>query len=173
MNIEIRPYRPDDCPELAELFYDTVHTVNRADYSNEQLNAWASGHVDINAWNRSFLSHKTVIAEIGSVIVGFGDIDISVECSICAKGYIDRLYVHRDYQRRGIGRAIISALEKYATENAVREITTYASLTAKPFFEAMGYTFVCRNEAERNGVTLDNCIMKKYYDNVLKYQDGY
>ncbi len=26
--MQIRTYRPSDCEETAELFYDTVHTVN-------------------------------------------------------------------------------------------------------------------------------------------------
>lgn len=32
-------YRPADCRELAELFYDTVHTINAGDYTEEQLTA--------------------------------------------------------------------------------------------------------------------------------------
>lgn len=42
----IRKYRPEDCAEMAKLFYDTVHTVNAADYTEPQLNAWATGEVD-------------------------------------------------------------------------------------------------------------------------------
>ena len=34
--MEIREYRPEDCRELAALFYDTVHEVNAADYTKEQ-----------------------------------------------------------------------------------------------------------------------------------------
>ena len=37
--MQIRKYRPSDCRELAELFYDTVHTVNAGDYTKEQLDA--------------------------------------------------------------------------------------------------------------------------------------
>ena len=54
--MQIRKYRPSDCRELAELFYDTVHTVNAGDYTKEQLDAWATGHVDLEAWDRSFRS---------------------------------------------------------------------------------------------------------------------
>ena len=46
----IREYRPSDCREIAELFYNTVHTVNAADYSKPQLNAWATGKVDLEKW---------------------------------------------------------------------------------------------------------------------------
>lgn len=35
----LRPYRSEDCPALAALFYDTVHTVNARDYTPEQLDA--------------------------------------------------------------------------------------------------------------------------------------
>ena len=61
----IRKYRPSDCRELAEIFYQTVHTVNAADYTKEQLNAWAGGNVDLPAWNKSFLEHITLVAVEG------------------------------------------------------------------------------------------------------------
>ena len=59
--MQIREYRTSDCEQLAELFYDTVHSINAKDYTEEQLNVWATGIVDLQEWNRSFLKHKTVI----------------------------------------------------------------------------------------------------------------
>lgn len=61
--MQIRPYRPSDCGAMAELFYDTVHSVNAADYSPQQLDAWASGQVNLEAWDRSFREHCTLVAE--------------------------------------------------------------------------------------------------------------
>uniref|UniRef100_UPI003FA4C3DA GNAT family N-acetyltransferase n=1 Tax=Enterocloster clostridioformis TaxID=1531 RepID=UPI003FA4C3DA len=75
------------------LFYGTIHSVNRKDYTEEQLNAWADGDVDMEAWYRSFMEHETVVAVDGENIIGFGDMD--------ENGYLDRLYVHRDYQGQG------------------------------------------------------------------------
>ena len=49
----LREYRPEDCREIIELFYQTVHTVNAADYTEEQLDAWADGKADPEVWNRS------------------------------------------------------------------------------------------------------------------------
>lgn len=86
-NITLRKYAPDDLNEITELFYNTVHSVNAADYSKEQLDVWATGQVDMEAWNKSLLSHYSVVALIDETIVGFGDIDDT--------GYLDRLYVHR------------------------------------------------------------------------------
>ena len=92
----LRDYCKTDCTELARLFYDTVHTVNAKDYSREQLDAWATGEVNLEAWNKSLQAHNTVVAEMDGQIVGFGDMDET--------GYLDRLYVHKDYQRRGVAR---------------------------------------------------------------------
>ena len=146
----LRDYTKTDCAELAELFYDTVHTVNAKDYTQEQLDAWATGKVNLEAWNESFQAHHTVVAEMDGKIVGFGDMDET--------GYLDRLYVHKDYQRRGVATAICDALEQN-TEAA--EFTTHASITARPFFEKRGYTVVREQQVERGGVWLTNFIMKK------------
>ena len=71
---------------------------------------------------------------------------------------MDRLYVHRDLQRRGVATAICDALEKHPTAS---EFTTHASITAKPFFEKRGYVVVKEQQVERWGVWLTNFVMKK------------
>ena len=148
--MNLRDYKTSDCTQLAELFYQTVHNVNVKDYTQAQLNAWATGEVDLAEWDASFLKHKTVVAVEGSAIVGFGDMDGS--------GYLDRLYVHKDYQRRGIASAICDVLESAVPG---KRITTHASITAKPFFLHRGYHVVKAQEVVRHGVVLTNFVMEK------------
>ncbi|OQB20509.1 MAG: putative N-acetyltransferase YafP [Firmicutes bacterium ADurb.Bin182] len=149
----IREYKPGDCTSMAKLFYDTVHTVNAADYTSEQLNAWANGSVDLQAWNRSFLAHNTLIAEINGEIAGFADMDDT--------GLLDKLYVHKDFQRRGIASALINELERRARKAGLFSFETHASITAKAFFENQGYSVEAENKVIRNGVTLMNYRMVK------------
>lgn len=150
--MEIRKYVPSDCSCLAELFYDTVHTVNARDYTREQLDAWATGEVDLENWNRSMLNHHTFVAMENGITVGFGDIDRS--------GYLDRLYVHKDYQRKGIASAICDRLEG---EFKGAKITTHASITAVPFFQQRGYKIIKKQQVERRGVFLINYVMEKSF----------
>lgn len=110
---------------------------------------WATGHVDLAAWDRSFLAHNTFVAELDGVIAGFGDIDET--------GYLDRLYVHKDYQRRGVAAALCDAMER----TVPGKIVTHASITARPFFEGRGYTVVRAQQVERQGVLLTNYVMEK------------
>lgn len=148
--MEIRRYKSEDLEQIAKLFYDTVHTVNAKDYTVEQLNAWATGVVDKAEWNRLFIEHLTYVAVEGSQIIGFGDIDSS--------GYLDKLYVHKNYQGIGVATAICDKLE---TEIKVSEITVHASITAKPFFEKRGYKVIKEQEVERHNILLKNYVMKK------------
>lgn len=151
--MKLRTYQPKDCAALAELFFQTVHTVNSKDYTKAQLNAWATGNIDLLAWNESFLKHNTILAETGETIAGFGDMDDS--------GCIDRLFVHRDYQNKGIATAIAEELERQAVLHGIYIFTTYASITAKPFFELRGYRVVRENTVVRGNITLTNFTMKK------------
>lgn len=146
----IREYKPADCEQLAKLFYNTVHSVNAKDYAEEQLNVWATVRVNLQEWNLSFLKHKTMVAIENGEIVGFGDIDDS--------GYLDRLFVHKDYQGMGVASAICDELEDSVKG---KSITTHASITAKPFFRQRGYRVVKEQKVIRQGIALTNYLMEK------------
>ena len=100
-------------------------------------------------WNQSFQEHFTIVAVDNNLIVGFGDIDKT--------GYLDRLYIHSDYQRQGIAAAICDQLEQAVPGT----IVTHASITARPFFEKRGYIIVKKQEVERQGIFLTNYVMEK------------
>lgn len=147
----LRRYREEDLKEMADLFYNTVHFINIKDYSLSQVEVWADGKIDYDKWNRSFLEHYSIVALKHGVIAGFGDIDKTY--------YLDRLYVHKDYQGQGIASAICNELEKYA---AGHQVTVHASITAKGFFESKGYKVQKEQQVERSGILLKNYVMEKY-----------
>lgn len=148
--MNIRAYRESDAPALAALFYDTVHTVNAADYTAAQVDAWAPASRDMAAWQASFAGRVCLVAEEAGGIVGFADMD-------AARGYLDRLYVHRDHQRQGIATALCDCLETLVSG----PVTVQASLTAEPFFRQRGYQVVQRQTVLRAGVALNNAVMRK------------
>ena len=81
-------------------------------------------------------------------------------------GYLDRLYVHKDYQGQGVASAICDELERFA---AGKTITTHASITAKPFFLHRGYRVVRKQEVIRRGVALTNLVMEKRSERRMPY----
>lgn len=145
----IRNYQPSDCKASAQLFYETVHTVNLGDYTKEQVDVWAPEGRDLEQWNQSLLAHYSVVAVDGESIVGFGD--------IAETGYLDRLFVHKEHQREGIASALCEELEPAAGG----KIVVNASITAKPFFESRGYRVVRKQQVEKDGVFFTNYVMEK------------
>lgn len=148
--MELRTYQTADLTQITDLFYNTVHTVNARDYSQAQLDVWATGQVDPERWDASLSSHDSVVAVEDGHIIGFGDMDEA--------GYLDRLYVHRDYQGRGVATAICNRLESASPSSS---FSTHASITARPFFERRGYRVVKEQQVDRQGILLTNFVMEK------------
>lgn len=146
----IREYKNSDCKEVSELFYNTVYTINAKDYTKEQLDVWANKEIDLEKFNKSLIEHYSLVAVENKIIVGFGDIDET--------GYLDRLFVHKDYQNRGIATAICNRLEQKILKG---KIITHSSITAKSFFEKRGYKVIKEQQVERKGLFLTNYIMEK------------
>jgi len=153
--MKVREYSSEDCEKIVKLFYDTVHSVNAADYTEIQLNAWAPENIDLVKWDNKLSNNYSVVAEENNIIIGFGDIDIT--------GYFDHLYIHKDYQRMGVATLIADIIEDYICDKGIKTITTDASITAKPFFEKRGYIVRKAQIVETRGQFLNNFKMQKTF----------
>jgi GNAT superfamily N-acetyltransferase len=151
--MNIRTYESGDAQELMQLFYDTVHEVNIRDYTPEQVNAWAPANMSIEAWSKGFENRFVYVVEEKGTIAGFGELE--------ANGHIARFFCHKDFQRQGVGSAILNQIELKAKSLGLHRLFTEASITAKPFFERKGFVVLCREEVGRRGQRLPRFQMEK------------
>jgi len=84
------------------------------------------------------------------VIVGFANIDDS--------GYLGSLYVHKDFQRRGIGTALCDAAEQAV---GFSKYTLHSSVTARRFYALRGNPFVERQTMDRKSQYITIIVMEK------------
>lgn len=153
MEKTLRAYKPSDLDALLKLFKETVHTVNARDYTSAQLDAWAPEVLDNNRWQQTLCKNYTIVAEQEGVIIGFADMEDN--------GYFNRLYVHKDFQGRGVAKLLANALEDHIMQQGLTNIMVTASITARPFFESRGYTVVDKVSSESDGQVLMNFLMVK------------
>lgn len=151
--MELRKYRTEDLPQIARLFRDTIRTINTRDYTPPQVEAWSSAWEALQSRDDFFSTLYTLVAVENGQVVGYGNLDGS--------GYLDHLYVHKDFQGRGIATALCQALEQHARDLGCREVTVHASITARPFFEHRGYRTEEERTEQRLGVSLVNYAMQK------------
>lgn len=151
----IRSATAEDIPELRELFRSTVLTVNAKDYTQAETADWASCGDSTAHWEKLLagLLFLAALDESGRII-GFS--------AIRNDGYLHSLFVHKDWQRKGVASALLSETETCAIrEFGATAVTSEVSITARPFFEKHGYATVKEQKAQANRLRLTNYVMTK------------
>lgn len=151
--MKIREYKPDDYKEIAELFHETIHSVCTKDYSAKELEAWAPKPIDYKKWKKRLNSKKPYIILEKDVIIGFAELE--------KDGHIDCFYIHKDYQRQGVGSLLFKHLEKQSHKKGLERLYAEVSITAQPFFKKHGFKTIKKNIIHTNGQTLTNFSMEK------------
>ena len=143
----------EDLNQILTLFEQTINAINRADYSPEQLQAWTSSVSKRDRWQKKIEAQHFVLAFVEDELAGFS--------SLTVDGYLDFLFVSKHHQRQGIATALYKALEQHARTHQMQELTTDASITARPFFERQGFVLVREQQVLINDISLTNLKMKK------------
>jgi len=131
----IRAFNPSNLEAVLELFHAVVHTTGAKYYNSEQVNAWAPVEgLDKDVGMKSLIEHISYVVEVDDRIVGFGDMTHS--------GYIDRMFVDKNHQGRGIALALFNKLEQEARKLGLQELTTEASIMAKPLAQRQGFEVI-------------------------------
>ena len=150
----IRVALQSDTVELKQLFQNTVLAINRRDYSQAEVEDWASCGDDLSNIEDMIKTHYFIVAvNQQSEIVGFS--------SITPQGYLHSMFVHKDFQGEGIATILLNEIEQYAITNGIMRITSEVSLTARPFFEKKGYIVEEEQKRKANQLSLTNFWMAK------------
>ncbi len=149
----IRRLLDDEYEDVVKLITQTVHTVCTDDYTKEELDAWAPENFDINKFRNNIYGCYNLVAFEKGKLAGF--------VSATVDGYINRLYTHKDYLRRGIASALYNKVEEWAKESGIRELVLDSSKTAEGFYLKMGFTKSGISVMEHGNIVFRNSVMKK------------
>ena len=160
----IRAYQPDDVPQIVQIFYNTIHRVNCRDYTEAQINAWAPTVPETERWLKRYDTRRCFVAEQDGMITGFAELEDN--------GHIDCFYCHHEFQRQGVGRRLYERIEEEGrslrdTHEGSLHLTRLfveVSITAKPFFERMGFQILQENQIVVRNVILTNFSMEKHME---------
>lgn len=155
----IRPARLGDALAIAALHHVSVHAMAAAFYPPEVLAHW-SPPVTLASAERRYRETQedgglTLVAEQHGTLAGFGVI-------VPEAGEISACYVAPETSRRGIGRALLAAMEATVSAHGVHELNVRASLNAKSFYSAFGYHVSGRGEYRfEDGTVMVVAFMRK------------
>ncbi|MEO6846139.1 MAG: GNAT family N-acetyltransferase [Chthoniobacterales bacterium] len=152
--MKVRFYQPSEIANLANIFTDAVRSIKPTDYSPTQLAAWAPIPPDFEYWHHRLCSLNVLIAEEDSKIMGFATFE--------SNGHLDHLYVHPEFQRRGVASALCHSIEQELLFLGITRIFTDASITARPFFEYAGFKMITSQTVQHAGISFVNYQMEKH-----------
>jgi putative acetyltransferase len=148
----VREYKAGDLNAVVALFGRSVREIASHDYTPTQISVWAPQAPDSSAWADRLSKGTVFVYEVDHQILGFARVEES--------GHLDLLYVHPEFQRQGIARALFEQVLTWASRQGIPRITSDVSITARPFFEHYGFHVVKPQVVERHGVSFDNFQME-------------
>lgn len=149
----VRALSDGEADALFEIFFRAVRETARRDYTEEQVRAWAPDDMDRAAFARARLRHPTWVAERDRRIAGFADLE--------PDGHVDMLFVHPEFQHKGVARALLAVVEAEARSRRLARLFVEASITARRRFEISGFVVIAEQTVTKRGVDLTNFRMEK------------
>ena len=153
ITIDIVKFNDSHLEQIIQLFRETVHSINRQHYDQQQLDVWAPENIDRKQWHERLIGNISYVALTEEEVVGFAELTLA--------GCVHTLYVHKDRQRMKIGHHLLKQLEKEASHLNITTLTTEASITAKPFFIRHGFAVLKEQRKQHKGLVFVNYIMEK------------
>lgn len=153
MMISLRSAHYTDLPAMRELFGQTIIAVCAKDYTSKQIRVWTAAAQAAERWKKILEEQWVMLAEDGRNLCGF--------ITLANGNYVDLLYVHKDYQLKGVAYKLYTALESYAKQGGATSLMADASITARRFFERQGFQMLTPQILVRDQVELVNYKMVK------------
>lgn len=101
----IRAMKAEDWPAVAEIYTQGIESG---------ISTFQQVCPSFEAWDSAHLKQGRLVAEIDGCIVGWAVL-APTSARDCYRGVVEvSVYVHKDFQHRGIGRALMAAIEAEA-----------------------------------------------------------
>jgi len=138
--------------QALECIHKSVEISNSQDYPPSIIEYQLDEHYTKEWLERVIQSRFFIVALIDGIVTGTG----------CLHGNeVKTVFVHPDYQRKGVGRLIMEALEGQARRMNYGEIELKSSITGYSFYQKINYRLVEEISEDILGHTVTTYRMKK------------
>ena len=134
----IRRMKDSEAQAVSRLIRTTIGISNKKDYPEELMDELIAAETPEHVLERASWTHFYVVQE-AEEIIGCGA--IGPYWGKEDESSLFTIFVHPDYQGKGIGRLIVETLEQDEFALRAKRIEIPASITGLPFYRKMGYSF--------------------------------
>jgi putative acetyltransferase len=152
MSMKIRFAQDTDYAAIARLHRSTIRHVNSKDYPAEVISIW-SKRTKASRYRESAAKVKRWVAVEKGKIIGFCDHGFQCE--------IGGLYVHKDFQGKGVGRKLLKKMEVSMKQLGCNKIKIVSTISAKYFYKKHGYRVIKKKLHQIENKKVDVFLMNK------------
>ena len=134
----VRRFENGDAEEVSRLICTTIEISNKKDYPEDLADELIRTETPEHVLGQSGWTHMYVVLD-GEKIIGCGA--IGPYWGRVDESSLFTVFVHPEYQGRGIGRKIMETLEQDEYFLRAKRIEIPASVTGVPFYLRMGYHY--------------------------------
>lgn len=149
MGIEIRKATPNDAAAACALLRQSIEHACAADHGGraEILQSWLGNKTPRNAaaWFAAPTNHALVVERADGVDAGAPA--LAGLALLNQAGRLALCYVHPDLLRRGVGSALLLAVERQARAWNIAKLHLHSPASASAFFERHGYVNAGKDKA--------------------------
>ena len=135
MNFSIRRAKHEDAEGIIIAHVSSIRNICSKDYTPAQIEAWAGRKFRAELWCQTIDRDYVWIIEHEGKILGFGHLALMSE----ELGEIMGLYLIPPAIGKGLAKALFAELFKTCQDNQLKKINLHATITAKSFYETLGF----------------------------------
>ena len=147
--MNLRKITINDQLELKKIYFDSIQSLDKSMYSNEQKRAWASQAWDNPNFDKSITQGKGWLLSEEGIIIAFA--------TRYPKDRISLFYCKGKFQRRGFGTLLLQKLEDEARREGLDSLSTEASLISYKLFLKYEWKIIRKEK-----ITINNIFFERY-----------
>jgi putative acetyltransferase len=145
IDLQIRMATPAEAPALGALVQRAIRTSSSADYAPAIIEAMCANFEPDKVLERMAVRDVFAAVRDGGII---GTVSFSLP-----RSNLYSLFIEPRVQRGGIGQRLVRHIEQHATGLGCTSLQLSASISARPFYERLGYETITFEERINDGST--------------------
>ncbi|MBT4790185.1 MAG: GNAT family N-acetyltransferase [Halobacteriovoraceae bacterium] len=158
MDYKIRKTKLEDMKSVEDAHRRSILEICSNDYTLDQIEKFSGVKYSAEIWDNSVNNEYHIVVEVSGRVEGMCHAKLRED----GDGEIVGVYFSKVIAGQGIGRDVVEMAFDYLDQFKPKNIILTGTLTAKPFYEKMGFVEVEKKKINCRGALLDCFKMEKH-----------
>lgn len=151
MDYIIRKTKIEEMVSVMDAHSRSIRQLCSKDYNQDQVSKWSSVNYTESIWHNTINNEFHICVEVNGRIEGLCHAKVDED----GDGHIVGLYFTDVIAGKGIGREVFEQAIAYIRKAGSTKVFITGTITAKGFYERMGFKAVEKKQVSTRGATLD------------------